>query len=430
MNLRAKRKALVAELRTLSEKSVADGRDFTADETSRIGEIDTEIKALDAQIEADTKARAAIEVLVGSHATDDIDAQVVGGAKASGIQVEERSKSHAQTYGQAFVKSEAYEAFAKAHPSGVGNGSNVAIGRTHLGPAAGLGRKASLLTTDVAHIQNIRYPTIDLVDRPRLTLLDVISRGEMAGAFEYIQITGVNRNAAIVAEATGEVDDETGEDLDPLKPTSDFTTALADAKPYTYADGYDVTNQLLSDAPAFATFLDGELEYSLESVIEEKVLDGTGTGGEPRGILETTGVQQQGFYEDMVKSIRKGITRVQRVGGQTTGVLLSPEADEEWDFLQDSSGRYLGSGPFTSGPGTAWGRPRIVSELLSGRNIAILGDLSTIALLDREGLSIEAFTQHKDFAQRNKVYVRAELRAGQVIWRPNRLCVVELTNGG
>jgi len=73
-----------------------------------------------------------------------------------------------------------------------------------------------------------------------------------------------------------------------------------------------------------------------------------------------------------------------------------------------------------------WGRPRIVSEKLSGSNDAILGDFSTVALLDREGLSIEAFNQHKDFAQRNKVYVRAELRAGQVIWRPNRLVIAKV----
>ena len=45
--------------------------------------------------------------------------------------------------------------------------------------------------------------------------------------------------------------------------------------------------------------------------------------------------------------------------------------------------------------------------------------------LDREGLAIEAFNQHLDFAARTRVYVRAELRAGVVIWRPNRLVVVK-----
>ena len=46
-------------------------------------------------------------------------------------------------------------------------------------------------------------------------------------------------------------------------------------------------------------------------------------------------------------------------------------------------------------------------------------------LLDHEGLSVVAFNQHKDYAQRNMVYVRAELRGGVVIWRPNRLALVK-----
>ena len=55
---------------------------------------------------------------------------------------------------------------------------------------------------------------------------------------------------------------------------------------------------------------------------------------------------------------------------------------------------------------------------------AVLGDFKQVALLDREGLSVLAFNQHKDYAQRNLTYVRAELRAAQVIWKPNRLVVV------
>jgi hypothetical protein len=35
-----------------------------------------------------------------------------------------------------------------------------------------------------------------------------------------------------------------------------------------------------------------------------------------------------------------------------------------------------------------------------------------------------ALNQHADYARRNLVYVRAELRAEQVIWKPNRLIVV------
>lgn len=421
MNRKQKRLALITEARGIAEKAQTEGRDLTEDEVERAKAIQTEVTELDRLIKADDAARETLKALTTG---GDEDGEESGGAKgnpAPRAEVRDRQeKADADSLGEAFVKSEAYQQFRKAFPSGVGTGSSVHIQR------ARVGEMKALIGTPVGRIQPIRYPTIDMIDRPRLTLLDIISRGEMAGAFEYVQITGVNRGAAIVAEATGTTGTTpaTG-----LKPLSDFTTALADAKPYTYADGYEVTNDLLADAPAFAAFLNNELDYSLQSVIEDKVLNGAGTSGEPRGIMNTTGVQQQAFVEDMVTSIRKGITRVTRLGGQVTAVLMSPEDDEAWDLLKDDVGRYYGAGPFSSGPGTAWGRPRVVSERLEPGQ-SILGDFRTVALLDREGLSIEAFNQHKDYAQRNLVYVRAELRAGQVIWRPNRLVVVETAASG
>lgn len=429
MNRKQKRLALITEARTLAEKAQAENRDLTEDEQARALAIKSEVAELDRLIKADDEARAALKAITEAETEETDDETPTPGQKADRIEVRDRPKAPL-SIGDAFVKGDAYKAFQKAHPSGLGAGSRAHLERTRVGDLNdALGRKA-LITTADAHIPNLRYPTLDLVDRPELTLLDVIGRGTMAGAFEYLQVTGVTRNAAIVPEATGAVDEETGEDLDPLKPISEFQTAIADAKPYTYADGYEVTTQMMSDAPALATFLNSEIPYSINTVIANKLLHGTGTNGEPRGIYNTTGVQQQAFVTDALTSIRKGISRIRRVGGQVTAVLVSPELDEALDLLKDTTGRYLGQGPWGTGPGTVWGRPRIVEEQLSGTNDTILGDFRTIALLDREGLSIEAFTQHKDYAQRNKVYVRAELRAGQVIWRPNRLAIVKISDGG
>lgn len=433
MNRREQRKKLIAEAKSIIAAAAADGgRDLSDEEIERTQTIKSEVDTLTKAIDSADAAREGLKGIVDGDEGDEPEGGTPrdpgSGTKGSGFQIRDRASGPELTFGEAFVKSEGYEAFKSRYPSGVGAGSNVSIGQTKLGDFKSFvaGQKANLLTTDLAHTQPIRYPTIDVIDRPRLTLLDIIGRGTMAGSFEYVQITGVNRGAAIVEEATGATD-ASGADLDPLKPLSDFTTQLADAKPYTYADGYEVTTQMLSDAPAFATYLNTELGYSINRVIEEKLLRGSGVNGEPRGITTTTGVQRQAFDSNMVTTVRKAITRVTRVGGQVSGVLMSPELDEEWDLLQDANQRYYGQGPYGTGPGTAWGRPRIVSELLSGTNEVIVGDFSTIALLDRDGLSIEAFNQHADFARRNKVYIRAELRAGQVIWRPNRLVIAATT---
>ncbi|MBM0205044.1 phage major capsid protein [Micromonospora sp. STR1s_5] len=429
MNLRQQLKAKLARVAELAK--AAKSRDLTETELDEVDTLADEVADLQTKVKKADAASKRLADLAGDDEDDDEDDagdddEPAPGRKSGGARVIDRAeRALAKRLGSAFVKSDRYKAFRKAHPGGVGNGTPIDIGRVKVGTMEDwhAGRKATI-TTQVARTQPTRYPTVDMVERDNLTILDLISRGEADGAFEYVQVTGVTRNAAIVPESTGP------NDAAALKPVSDMQTQIADAKPYTYADGYDVTNQLLSDAPAFATYMDQELSYSLDSVIEDKLLSGTGTNGEPRGLLNTTGVQQETYTagadaRPQVVALRKAITRVTRLrGGQVTAVLMSPEDDEAWDLLQDDNKRFLGQGPFGIGPSTSWGRVRALSERLAP-GTAILGDWRQIALLDVEGLSILAFNQHKDYAQRNMTYVRAELRAEQVIWKPNRLVVVK-----
>ncbi|MGN2642210.1 phage major capsid protein [Nocardia takedensis] len=428
-----KQKLAAAKKRAAELAKVGAERDFTDEELTEITELKTTITDLETKVAKMDEAAAALKSVADDEPDEDGDNDPpAGGGKSGGARTRPRDEADAvKTFGDRFTKSEAYREFRKQYPSGVGNGSPVDIGRVKVGAMAEwMSRRKATLGTPVARIQPIRMPTINMVDRNRLTLLDLIDRGQMDGNFEYVQITGVTRNAAVVPEATGP------SDAAALKPTSDMTTNLADCKAYTYADGYDVTNALLSDAAAFASYMNNELEYSLDNVVEEKLLNGTGSGGEPRGILTTSGVQQQTYLNDagvindttamaFVKATRRAITKVVRLpGGKVDAVLLSPEMDEAMDLLQDEQGRFFGQGPFGAGPGTLWGRPRVTSERLVDTQ-ALTGDFKQIALLDREGLSVVAFNQHKDYAQRNMVYVRAELRAGQVFWKPNRVVLIK-----
>jgi hypothetical protein len=408
-------------------------RDLTEDEITETTTLATTVADLRERIKAADEAAAQLKALAaddGDAPDDDTGDEAPGtktGPKDRAPGVFRGKSAPPASFGEAFVKSAPYKRFAEDNPSGVGSGTPIDIGKVKVGSLAdlGIGRKATL-GTPVARLQPVRMPMVDMVDRDRLTVLDLISRGQTAGNFEYVQVTGVTRNAAIVPESTGPADAAA------LKPLSDMTTSIADAKVYTYADGYDVTNQLLADAPAFASYMDAELRYSLDSVIEDKLLNGTGTSGEPRGLLHTTGVQAEQYTAgtdamELVKAVRKGITRVTRLpGGTVTAILISPEDDEALDLMQDANERFFGQGPFNSGPATLWGRPRAISERLTPGTV-ILGDWTQIALLDREGLSVTAFNQHADYARRNMVYVRAELRAAQVIWKPNRMVVVSPT---
>lgn len=421
MTLRQRLKALQDEAAGIAKAARDEDREFTDEEIARIGEIKTEHAEVEAKVQAADEAQASAAEMAGKAADR---------PQRAALQVKDRQEdADAATFGARFVKSTAYEGFRKAHPAGVGEGSPIDIGRVKVGSLndwmGGRKANASPLQVGLGHVQPVRMPMVDQVDRDQLTILDLISRGQANGPFEYLQVTGVTRNAAVVPDEILPGDSV-------VKPTSTIQTELADAKPYTYADGYDVTNALLSDAPALATYMDQELRYSLDWVIEDKLLNGTGTNGQPRGILNTTGVQELTYTPGtdamaQVKAIRQAITKVTKLpGGNVTAALMSPEDDEAWDLLQDSTDRFMGQGPFGSGPATSWGRTRALSQRLEPGTV-ILGDWRQVALLDVEGLSVLAFNQHKDYAQRNLVYVRAELRAEQVIWKPNRLIVVRPT---
>lgn len=394
-----------AELRTKSE-----GEDFTEADASRAAEIAKEHGELSALI---TRRKAAA------------DALAFAGAGTEEVHTSEDApgQTSAASLGDAFVKSEAYQSFRKAHPHGVGKGTPISIKSGNLGRVV---RKAPLNTGDQGNARAVRTGDVDdLVFRPERRLLEVITRGTTnLPWFQYRQVISKTNNASLVNEAvtTDGTTPATG-----LKPLSTLDTTTAEAKEFTYADGMEITNQELSDDGIMRSLIDSTLRDNVDILTEDVLLNGAGTADEPAGILATSGVLQQAFTTDAVTSIRKAITKLRVTSGALIrGVLLNPEDDEAWDLLKDLDGRYLGQGPFGMGPGTAWGYERIVSQSVAVGQ-AIIGDFKTIELLELEPLAIEAFNQHKDYAQRNLVYIRAEKRAVQLIRNAARLCIVDLT---
>jgi len=415
MDLETALAALQAEAETLKSKFATDTA--TDEDTQRALDLVKEIDETRALI----KRRDAASKALGSIAATPVHDSSTDAPSAP-------ARSTATTIGEKFIESDAYRTFKTAHPKAVTKDTPISI------KAEGLGRlkavRKVLGTGGTGNAAPERNGEIDdLVYRPQRRLLEVITRGSTSSPwFQYRQVVSKTNNAAIVPEAT--TNDGVGI-AGGLKPLSTLTTQTADAKAATYADGMEVTNQELADDGVIQTLIDSTLSENLDITIENILLNGdSGTNPEqPDGILNTSGVLQQAFAVDVPTTIRKAITLLRTTSGASIkGVLLNPEDDEAWDLLKDLNERYLGNGPFGIGPSTAWGYERISSENIAVGQ-AIIGDFSTIHLLDYEPLSILAFNQHKDYAQRNLTYIRAELRATQLIRNAAKLCVVDLTAG-
>jgi hypothetical protein len=410
MDPKANLAALNTEAAELRKKALESPDDFTDEDAERATVVAKEHGQLTALLNRQKTVSEQLAFAGAGQATN-------SGEEAPGEDTSYRS------LGEGFVKSEAMRAHRKAHPSGVGKGTPISIKAGNITV-----RKvdpAPLNTPDTGNARPVRTAEVDdLVFRPPRRILDVITRGTTALPwFQYRQIVSKVNNAAITGEAltTAGTDAAGG-----LKPLSTLTTTTAEAKAYTYADGMEVTNQELSDDGIIQTLINSTLTENLDILVEDILLNAAGGPDEPTGILATTGVLSQTFATDAVTTLRKAITKLATTSGATIrGVLLNPADDETFDLLKDTTNRYLGQGPFGTGPGSVWGFERIVSQSVAVGQ-AIIGDFSTIQLLTLEPLAIEAFNQHKDYAQRNLTYIRAELRAVQLIRNPARLCIVEL----
>lgn len=416
-------KQKLAEAGTLRTKALDDPANFTKEDADAADALVIEISDLQKSIErtADiAKKLGGLPSLVKQASDDDGAGQGNGSSVSNDLPETGDLPTAAKSIGEQFTESEAYKALKTQYPKGFGKNFSGVID-VKSGP---LKEKALLRRPTTGNLRAVRTNEVDdLVYRAPRTLLDVITRGTTDLAwFQYRQIVSKTNNSAIVLEATTNAgtNPATG-----LKPLSDLTTATAEAREFTYADGMEVTNQELSDDGIMRSLIDGTLRENLDIRKEAILLNGAGTADEPAGILNTTGVLQQAFVSDMPTSIRKAITKLRVTSNAPIrGVLLNPEDDEAWDLLKDSHGDWV-SGPYQMGPGTAWGYERISSQAIPVGK-ALIGDFSTIHLLQYSPLEILAFNQHKDYAQKNLTYIRAEERALQLIRNAARLCVVAL----
>lgn len=414
MNLKAQLAALLAEVDALSKKSADD---LTEEDVARIPGLKSEIESVEKKIKAQEDAAASLKSAIKTE--DEQPSPEREARKNDG--------TAADSVGDAFVGSEALKAFRERHPKGVAKGTPIQIEARGVASKKSSMRaiKAPLNTVDNGDTTPTRLPGIeDVTYRKPNTLLDLITVGTTdAPWLQYRQLISVTNNAAIVPEA------RTNNTAANLKPISDLDTRTADAKAHTYADGIEATQQELNDDGALASLINGILTQNLRDEIERVILVGDDANDEPNGILNTTGVLQQAFVTDVITTVRKGKTLLSETSNTTPqAILLNPEDDEALDLLKDLEGRYYSGGPFTSGPTNLWAVPRVTSSAIPVGQ-AVMGDFRAFQFLIYEALAILAFNQHKDYAQRNLVYVRAELRGLQLFRQPAKLAVLDLTAG-
>lgn len=411
MNLKEKRAAAIKAAQEIIEKAQAEKRDLTDAEMGTVEAKRSEIEELTGLIERAEKSASLVASIVSVKEREPLEeppAELGGKSAPSGI-------------GERFVKSAAFQDFRKSHPSGVGSGTPIRVEAKGIGSLAdlGVGKKATITTGTGQFVSQGRESGYRdyLPNDEALTFLDLITTGNTEFAYsEYAQVIAETNNAAVVAE---------GE----LKPLSDITTRTQESKAYTYADGFDVTNQTLADDGALVAFMESRIRRHVLGVVEQKLFNGTGTGTEPLGITKTTGTLAQAFDVDVVTTLARALEKFESNNGDSEAQAIVMRSSDVWALrlLKDSEGRYLLGNPLQQGPiPTPWGVPIVRSNKLAA-GTALVGRFDSVNFLQLEALNVLAFNQHKDYAQRNMAYVRAEMRGRQLFYAPREVVVTSLT---
>lgn len=212
------------------------------------------------------------------------------------------------------------------------------------------------------------------------------------------------------------------------KPESDITFAQYNVVVETIAHWIKVSNQLLADAPAVASYIDTRLRDGLAQRIERQLLLGDGTSPNLSGLTDagnfTAFTPESGA--NLVESINKAKYALWATGNAPDTVIVNPADWGAMELAKEAGGAYLYGAPGTNAGMNPFGVAVVLSNHMPAGKFLIgnLGGAATI--YQRQGAVVEMGFVNDDFTK-NLVTIRAEERMGLGVDRPSAIMYGDIT---
>ncbi len=325
-----------------------------------------------------------------------------------------------KTLGEQFIDSDGYKKSIVGGKAAI-DGKFTFEAKGFLFPA---GQKATFTTTGGGLDSTVNYVNTGgmiMVEQQRLTIRDLLAVGQTTlNSIPYIAETSFTNSADMVAEE--------GE-----KPEATLATEDRTAPVKKIAVLIKVTDEMFADFPMMRDYVNSRLRFMVLAKEEQQLLNGTGSGSQITGILQTSGIQTQAQGSDSnADAIHKAITKVRSTGFYEPDALVIHPTD--WQLLRlakDQNLQYYGGGPFTGTYGvggiagdTYWGLKVVVTTAIA-TGTALVGAFKLGAQIwQREGVKVEAFDQNEDDVNFNRITVRVEERLALAVYRPLAFCTV------
>jgi HK97 family phage major capsid protein len=342
-----------------------------------------------------------------------------------------------RTMGQTFVESDAYQKFLSDYSQG-GIIPNSTKGiRSQPMQLAGFKTLITGVsaTSAGALTENQRYaPITDLVGERELTIRDLCTKGTTTtDTVEYVRVTSKTNNAAPVAEATTAAlpaaPTPAGAEITAggYKPESALALEVVSTTVKTLAHWIPITKRAAADAGQVRTMVDNFLRYGLKEEEEDQILNGSGSGENLTGILNSSPLTVGSAGTDL-DAVVDGIRTVRVTGRRRpTGMVVHPNDWFSTGFLlaKDSAGNYLIGDPGQSidAVRSLWGLAVVVTEAMT-ENTILIGDFRFAVIWDREQAAISVSDSHADFFIRNLLAILAEERLAFGVLDPQAFCTV------
>lgn len=325
----------------------------------------------------------------------------------------EATKAEATDAGTMFVKSAGYEDFKKSY-----RGNRNANYRFEMKAAAPETTQASNSYSRTAFALPA---SLGLVSDPRQVL-------NIANLFGRIQINTnsyefVRYNYKTTLTATGPASVAEGA----AKPESNYGGTIQTGTIKTLATWTKLTEQMIADNANIVSFINDDLPYQLDKVIEYQILRGSGSNG------EFSGLNQSGNFTDYISGITFGandteIDLVLRVksameAAGVTGVMLLLNPADWCKVLtaKNVNKDYLIPGIVDIPTKTIWGVPVVTNPFVAAGKFYLGNFAEAGKIVEREDLAIEMDREQDDFTK-NLMTLRVERRLDFAVMQPKAVC--------
>ncbi len=243
----------------------------------------------------------------------------------------------------------------------------------------------------------------------RFTVADLLAQGSTSNpSINYMKETTATNAADTVAEGAAKPESALifDEVTDPVR-------KIATTLP--------VTDEMLADGPAIRAYIDGRLRLFVQIAEEDQLLNGTNVAPDILGLLNRVGIQTQALGADTKPDAAyKAMEKVRSVFLEPDGMVVNPTDWVDFKLLKDSTGNYMGGGPFgsTGAVENLWGMRVVVTSRITA-GTALIGAFGTAAqIFRRQGITLDATNSHASEFVSNITRIRAEERLALAVYRP------------